>query len=260
MTYETISLSVADQVATITLNQPERLNALSVKMAGEISAALDALGDARALIIAAAGRGFCSGADLTQIAAGGASQGEASYAVLTEHFNPLLRKIAALPVPTVAAVQGAAAGIGCSLALVCDFVIAGNNAYFLQAFVNIGLVPDGGVSWMLPRLVGTARATEMLLLGERIPAEKAADWGLIYKAVENDSLPHEAYALARRLADGPTATLDLARRNIAAAHTGNFATTLQSEAEAQRTAAGSADAIEGATAFLQKRKPVFKGQ
>jgi len=260
MSYETITLSITGQVATLTLNQPERLNALSVKMATEISAALDALGDARALILMGAGRGFCAGADLTQIATGGAAQGEASYAVLTEHFNPLIHRIAALPIPTIAAVQGAAAGIGCSLALACNFVIAGNSAYFLQAFVNIGLVADGGVSWMLPRLVGLARATEMLLLGERIPADKAQHWGLIYKAVVDETLPYETETLARRLADGPTATLALTRGNLAAALTSDFATTLQTEAEAQRVAAGSVDAIEGATAFLQKRKPVFKGK
>ena len=171
----------------------------------------------------------------------------------------MLVRLAELEVPTIAAVNGAAAGIGCSLALACDFVLAGESGYFLQAFVNIGLVPDGGASWMLPRLVGKARATEMMLLGERIGAAKAEGWGLMHKAVAADALMPEALALAERLAAGPSAALGLMRRNLMAALDGSYADALNREAVAQRSAADTGDAMEGAAAFLQKRKPAFRG-
>jgi len=179
---------------------------------------------------------------------------------LTESFHPLMLLLAKLPLPVVAAVNGPAAGIGCSLALAADFTVAARSAYFLQAFVNIGLVPDGGASWMLARLVGKARATEMMLLGERIGAEKAADWGLIHKAVDDDALQDEARALALRLANGPTLAIGLMRRGLAAALEQGYAEAMAVEASNQRTAADSADAREGASAFLQKRPPVFRGE
>ena len=170
-----------------------------------------------------------------------------------------MHKLAELEVPTVAAVNGAAAGIGCSLALACDFVIAGTSGYFLQAFVNIGLVPDGGASWMLTRLVGRARATEMMLLGERIGAAKAAEWGLIHKATSDEALLPDALALAGRLAAGPTVALGLMRRNVMAALEGGYADAMNREAAAQRLAGETGDAMEGAAAFLQKRKAAFRG-
>ena len=172
MTYETITVEQADAITTITLNRPDRLNAMPPQMADEIGDALDHLGDARALIITGAGRAFCSGADLAMRADRAASGGDGAYAALTRSYNPLMLKLAHLPVPIITAVNGPAAGIGCSLALAGDFVVAGASAYFLQAFVNIGLVPDGGATWMLPRLIGKARATEMMLLGERIAADR----------------------------------------------------------------------------------------
>jgi 2-(1,2-epoxy-1,2-dihydrophenyl)acetyl-CoA isomerase len=259
MTYETITVDVSDKIATITLNRPEKLNACSLDMADELSAALGALGDARALVITGAGRAFCSGADLTSLASGAGSRGQGSYMALTEHYNPLMIKMAHLPIPTISAVNGPAAGVGCSIALASDFVIAGASAYFLQAFVNIGLVPDGGASWMLPRLIGKARATQMMMLGEKIGAEKAADWGLIYKSVADDSLAIEVQTLAIRLATGPTLALGIMRQNIAAALNDDYASALLREAEGQRIAGDSADATEGAIAFLQKRKGAFKG-
>ena len=260
MTYTTITLDISEQIATITLNRPERLNACSLDMADEMIAALDSLGDARALIITGAGRAFCSGADLAARGGGGQTPGQGSYAALTQHYNPLMVKLSRLPIPTITAVNGPAAGVGCSIALASDFAIAGASAYFLQAFVNIGLVPDGGASWMLPRLVGKARATEMMLLGEKIPAEKAESWGLIYKAVADDALQSEARPLAARLANGPTLALGIMRQNIAAALEVDYASALLREAEGQRLAGASADAMEGGMAFLQKRKAEFKGQ
>jgi len=260
MTYETITVDVTDKIATITLNRPDRMNACSLDMAGEINDALSSLTDARCLIITGAGRGFCSGADLQARGGKSISGGEGSYIALTRHYNPLMMNLARLNIPVITAVNGAAAGVGCSIGLCGDFVIAGKSGYFLQAFVNIGLVPDGGASWMLPRLVGKARATEMMMLGEKISAEKALDWGMIYKVVEDADLLAEARALATRLANGPTLAYATMRRNILVAMENSYSEQLLAEAEGQRIAGSSEDAAEGGMAFLQKRKPEFKGR
>jgi 2-(1,2-epoxy-1,2-dihydrophenyl)acetyl-CoA isomerase len=260
MTYETITFAVADNIATITLNRPERLNAMPPQMADEISDAVDHLEDARALLITGAGRAFCSGADL-QARGGAAALGASGpYGALTRSYNPTMLKLSKLNVPIITVVNGPAAGVGCSLALCSDFAIASKSAYFLQAFVNIGLVPDGGASWMLPRLIGKARATQMMLLGEKISGDQAADWGLIYKCVEDADLMTEANALAARLANGPSLALGIMRQNIATALEMDYASALLREAEGQRIAGASADAMEGGLSFLQKRKPVFQGK
>ena len=260
MTYETITVDVNHKIATITLNVPERMNACSLDMAGEINDALAAgLGDARCLIITGAGRGFCSGADLSARGSTSISGGEGSYIALTRHYNPLMMNLARLNMPIITAINGAAAGVGCSIGLAGDFVLAGKSGYFLQAFVNIGLVPDGGASWMLPRLIGKARATEMMMLGEKISGEKAADWGLIYKCVEDADLLPAARALATRLANGPTIAYATMRKNILTALENSYAEALLAEAEGQRIAGGTNDAREGGKAFLEKRKPEFKG-
>jgi 2-(1,2-epoxy-1,2-dihydrophenyl)acetyl-CoA isomerase len=261
MTYETITVDVTDAIATITLNRPDRLNACSLEMAGEINDALASdVKDARALIITGAGKGFCSGADLQASGSRSVTGGEGSYIALTRHYNPLMMNLARLNMPIITAVNGPAAGVGCSIGLCGDFVLSGKSGYFLQAFVNIGLVPDGGASWMLPRLIGKARATEMMMLGEKIHAEKAADWGMIYKAVEDDALMVEARALATRLANGPTLAYSVMRKNILTALENSYAEALLAEAEGQRIAGSSEDAREGAIAFLQKRKAEFKGK
>ncbi|MBC7492238.1 MAG: enoyl-CoA hydratase/isomerase family protein [Novosphingobium sp.] len=260
MSYETITVEVSDQIATITLNRPERMNACSLDMAGEINDAVSSLEGARCLIITGAGRGFCSGADLSARGSRAISGGEGSYIALTRHYNPMMVNLARLNMPIITAVNGAAAGVGCSIGLAGDFVIAGRSGYFLQAFVNIGLVPDGGASWMLPRMVGKARATEMMMLGEKISAEKAVDWGLIYKMVEDDQLQAEARALATRLANGPTVSYAVMRKNILIAMENSYSEQLLAEAEGQRIAGSSADAAEGGMAFLEKRKPAFKGR
>jgi 2-(1,2-epoxy-1,2-dihydrophenyl)acetyl-CoA isomerase len=260
MTYETITFAIADGIATITLNRPERLNAMPPQMADEIADALDHLSGARVLLMTGAGRAFCSGADLQ--ARGGAAAIGASgpYGALTRSYNPTMVKLSKLNVPIITAVNGPAAGVGCSLALCSDFAIAAKSAYFLQAFVNIGLVPDGGASWMLPRLIGKARATQMMLLGEKISGDQAADWGLIYKCVEDADLMAEAQALATRLANGPSLALGIMRQNIATALEMDYASALLREAEGQRIAGQSEDAKEGGLSFLQKRKPVFTGK
>jgi 2-(1,2-epoxy-1,2-dihydrophenyl)acetyl-CoA isomerase len=172
----------------------------------------------------------------------------------------MIVKLMRLEMPVICAVNGPAAGVGCSIGLVGDFVIAGKSGYFLQAFVNIGLVPDGGSTWLLPRLVGKARATQMMMLGEKISGELAEQWGLIYKCVADEALADEVKTLATRLANGPTLSYATMRKNILTSLEHGLSDTLQAEAEGQRIAGSSADAAEGGMAFLQKRKPAFKGR
>ena len=259
MAYDMLLSERRDDVLVLTLNRPDRLNAAPPQMFDELRDAIGNLDGARAVLLAGAGRGFCSGADVGGGALGAEDPGEATYHALTHQYHRALAAIADLAVPVVSAVRGPAAGIGCSLALVADFCVASETAYFLQAFVKIGLVPDGGASWMLPRLIGKARATEMMMLGERVLAAKAFDWGMIHRVTADDTLDAEAFALAGRLAAGPTVALGLMRRGLAYALEVDYATAMQREAENQRTARGSADSMEGGVAFLQKRKPAFKG-
>jgi 2-(1,2-epoxy-1,2-dihydrophenyl)acetyl-CoA isomerase len=259
--YQTIRTHRDGDVLIVALNRPERLNAAPPAMFDELRAAIANLDGARAVLIAGEGRAFCSGADLMGGAlAPGVDPGEATYTALTDHYSPAMLALAELDVPVVSAVRGAAAGIGCSLALAADFVVASQTAYFLQAFVNIGLVPDGGASWMLPRLIGRARAAEMMMLGERVGAEKALDWGMIHKVVADDALDAVALALATRLAAGPTRALGSIRRNLHAALNATYEQALQREAEVQRDMRGTADSMEGGMAFLQKRKAEFRGR
>jgi 2-(1,2-epoxy-1,2-dihydrophenyl)acetyl-CoA isomerase len=260
MSYEHIRVEAEGPLTIITLNKPERLNAMSPQMANEIGQVFYDLGEARAVLITGEGKGFCSGADLSARGEGSAlgSKG-GSHEALTRHYNPAITQILRAEVPVICAVNGPAAGVGCSLALAADFTIAGKSAYFLQAFVNIGLVPDGGSTWLLARAIGRARATRMMMLGEKIGSAQAEDWGLIYKAVEDEALMDEARALAEKLANGPTLALRQIKRNIATALDGAVDGVMLAEAEAQRIAGASADAMEGGMAFLQKRKAEFKG-
>jgi 2-(1,2-epoxy-1,2-dihydrophenyl)acetyl-CoA isomerase len=260
MSYETIRLTFEGDVAIITLHRPERLNALIPRMADEIVHALDHLDGARALLLTGAGRAFCGGADLIARAEQTQPPGEAGYEVLTEHYNPLMLKLSGLEIPLVTAVNGAAAGIGCSLALAADLVLMSENAFLLEAFVNIGLAGDGGAAWTLSRLIGKPRATQMLLLGERVPAQTAEHWGLIYRCVQAVALMDDAKALAEKLAAGPTRALGLVKRTLANALETDYATALSLEAEVRRSLGDSHDAGEGGIAFLQKRKPVFIGR
>jgi 2-(1,2-epoxy-1,2-dihydrophenyl)acetyl-CoA isomerase len=256
MSYEHITFEQAEGVATLTLNRPKSLNALTMTMVGEMIHAVDRVrdeGTVRALLMTGAGRAFSSGADL-----GGELRGDAG-SVLESHFNPLLERILALPVPVVSAVNGPAAGAGCSVALAADFVLAGRSAYFLQAFINIGLVPDVGSTWMLPRLVGRARAQAMMMLGERIPAEQAEQWGLIYKAVDDDALAAESRALASRLAAGPTVAYGMIRQAIRTAMESPLTETLALERRNQARAGRTEDFREGVAAFQAKRPAAFKG-
>lgn len=260
MSYETILTERVGNVLKITLNRPERLNAASIPLADELAEAFYDLGDARAVVITGAGKGFCSGADLAARGTASARQQKGgSQLALQNHYNPLISQIMRAPIPVVTAVNGAAAGVGCSIALAGDFVIAGRSAYFLQAFVNIGLVPDGGSTWLLARAIGRARATRMMMLGEKIGAEQAEDWGLIYKCVDDAALMDNAMALATRLSEGPTLAYATMKANIQIALDGTLPQVLLAEAEGQRIAGASADAMEGGMAFLMKRKAEFKG-
>jgi 2-(1,2-epoxy-1,2-dihydrophenyl)acetyl-CoA isomerase len=248
-------------LTTITLNRPDRLNAMPPQMADELGQAFYDLGDTRAVLITGEGKGFCSGADLSARGDSSALGGKGgSHEALIQHYNPAVSQLIRADVPVICAVNGPAAGVGCSLALAADFTIAAKSAYFLQAFVNIGLVPDGGSTWLLTRAIGRARATRMMMLGEKISGEQAEEWGLVYRCVDDDALMDEAKALAEKLANGPTLAYAHIKRNIATAIDQNLQLVLLAEAEAQRIAGASDDAKEGGMAFLQKRKPEFKGR
>jgi 2-(1,2-epoxy-1,2-dihydrophenyl)acetyl-CoA isomerase len=261
MSYQTIRVTREGPLVTITLNRPERLNAMPPQMADELGQVFYDLGDARAVLITGEGRGFCSGADLAARGEASALDGRGgSHEALMKHYNPAINQVLRASVPVICAVNGPAAGVGCSLALAADFTIAAKSAYFLQAFVNIGLVPDGGSTWLLTRAIGRARATRMMMLGEKISAAQAEEWGLIYKCVEDSELMDEARALAEQLANGPTIAYATIKRNIATALDENLQMVLLAEAEGQRIASATKDAREGGLAFLQKRKATFKGE
>jgi 2-(1,2-epoxy-1,2-dihydrophenyl)acetyl-CoA isomerase len=259
MAYEHVRLEFSPaSVATLTITRPDRLNALSAQTVDELRAAVEetARSEARCLLLTGEGRGFSSGADL--VSAGGLPE-DAGLA-LEKHFNPLVEALFALPIPVVAAVNGPAAGAGCSLALAADIVIAARSAYFLQAFVNIGLIPDAGATWLLPRLAGRARAVEMMMLGERIPAERAAEWGMISRVVDDEHLASEAVQLATSLARGPTVALGLIRQLARNAEHLPLSDALAAERVAQREAGNSTDFKAAVFAFLQKQQPKFEGK
>ncbi len=243
----------------ITLNRPDRLNALLPEMADAIIAALDdAQADkaCRAVLLTGAGRGFCAGQDLTAIA--GADPDD--IADLLDSYHPVIEKIRELPLPVVAAVNGVAAGAGCNLALACDIVIAARSATFVQAFARIGLVPDCGGTWFLPRLDRAARARALMMLAEPLPAETAAEWGMIWRVVEDDRLMQEAHALAARLASGATVALGLIKQALDESGDNDLAGQLDLERDLQVEAAETPDHAEGVRAFLDKRAPVFTGR
>jgi 2-(1,2-epoxy-1,2-dihydrophenyl)acetyl-CoA isomerase len=259
MTYTQIIVELTPaSVGVLTLNRPETLNALTAQMLDELREAVTVLpGEgARCLMLTGAGRGFSSGADL----AGGGGLPEDVGLALEQQFNPLMEAIAAAPVPVVAAVNGPAAGAGASLALMADIVIAARSAYFLQAFVNIGLVPDAGATWLLPRLAGRARAMEMMMLGDRVPADRAAEWGMISRVVDDEFLAEEATLLATTLARGPTKALGLIRRLARNAEQLPLTDALAAERVAQRQAGETEDFKRAVFAFLQKRQPTFEGR
>ena len=264
MDYTKVKVSADGDVAIITLSDPATMNAAGIDVAEQLTHAFKSVSEGpnakRAIVLTGEGRGFCSGANLTSV--GGSSPGVAPRGAgdaLVSHYTPLVRMIADLPIPLVTAVNGAAAGVGCSLALLGDMIVAGESAYFLQAFRRIGLVPDGGSTYLLPRMIGRARAMEMTLLGERLPAAKALEWGLVNRCVPDAELMPTALAIAHELAQGP-ASLGMIRKAIWASLDANFDDQLAYEAKVQNKAGGTEDFREGVMAFLQKRPAAFKGR
>jgi len=252
-------------VVKLTLNRPEALNALRVDMLTEFAHALDRVRDqktARCLLLTGAGRAFCAGADLMK-GTGASDEKGASFdagRVLEAHFNPIAEKLANLPVPIVCAVRGAVVGAGCSFALAGDIVIADETAFFMLAFSKAGLIPDAGMTWLLPRLIGHARAGAMMLLAERIPAKTALDWGLIYRVTAADQLMPTAMEMAEKLANGPTVAYNYIRQGLRQSMSSNFAEALQFERVHQRLAGLTTDYTEGVSAFREKREPKFSGR
>jgi 2-(1,2-epoxy-1,2-dihydrophenyl)acetyl-CoA isomerase len=247
-------------VLSLTLNRPEKLNAFTPEMHKLLRDALEqALDDAgvRAVLLTGAGRGFCAGQDLSQRNAEAPIDLSVS---LGSNYNPLVRRLRALPKPIVCAVNGVAAGAGANIALACDIVYAARSASFVQSFSKLGLVPDSGGTYFLPRLVGAARAMGLALLGERLSAEDAERWGLIWKAVDDDRLMDEAVALARRLAAGPTKGYGLVKKALQASAGNSLDAQLDLERDLQREAGFSEDYREGVKAFMEKRPPNYKGK
>lgn len=266
MTYQHLLYSVENRVAIIRFNRPKALNAMIVESMEELGRAFDAAAadpEVKVLVLTGEGRGFSSGADLAANmqkppldASGKLDLGT----VLDTHYNPLVLKMRSLPKPIIAAVNGMAAGAGASLALAADLIYAARSAYFLQAFVHVSLVPDAGGTWMLPRTLGVQRAMGLSMLGEKLPAEKAKDWGLIWDVVDDEQLLPTVLAVAQKLADGPSVALSRMKRAIHAASENTLETQLDLERDLQRECGRSQDFMEGAMAFVQKRKPNFKGR
>lgn len=260
MSYTKITYDIEQDVAEIRLNDPASLNAMSATMGQELRAALRrAQGEARAIFLSSHGRAFCSGANLAE---GGFALGDPQHdggARLEAIFNPLIVALRDSTIPIVVGVRGAAAGVGCGIALCGDIIVAGESGYFYQAFRHVGLVPDGGSSYLLARAIGRVRAMEMMLLGEKLPAAKALEWGLITRVVAEDQLEGVAIGFARQLANGPL-SLGLIRKEAWAALDASLEEQLQCERDLQREAGRSKDFIEGVKAFREKRAPNFKGE
>jgi 2-(1,2-epoxy-1,2-dihydrophenyl)acetyl-CoA isomerase len=257
--YQSIAVSNDGGIARITLNRPDRVNSFTKAMHAELREALTDLGDARVVVLTGAGRGFCAGQDLNDRAV---TPGEAVDLgeTVEESWNPLIRTLAGLPQPVIARVNGVAAGAGANIALACDLVVAAKSAKFIQSFSALGLIPDSGGSWHLPRLVGQARALGLALTGEPLPADKAAEWGLIWKAVDDDSLDAEVDAVAAKLASLPPLGLAAIKQIIRTSWSRTLDQELDLQRDEMRRLGFTHDYREGVAAFLEKRTPRFAGR
>ena len=261
MSYQSIIFRIDGGIARLTLNRPERLNSFNTAMHAEVRAALDEVRaqEARVLVLTGAGRGFCAGQDLNDraVAPGGAAAdlGES----IEKNYKPLVLALRALPLPVIAAVNGVAAGAGANIALACDLVVAARSASFVQAFARLGLVPDSGGTWILPRLIGTARALGLALLAEKLSAEQAAAWGLIWRCVEDSELAAVVESLAQGFAAAPTRGLARTKQAIYEGWGRSLAAQLDVERDYQAELGRTADYAEGVAAFTGKRTPRFRG-
>jgi 2-(1,2-epoxy-1,2-dihydrophenyl)acetyl-CoA isomerase len=262
MAYDTLLFSVDGGIARLTLNRPDRLNSFNTQMHTEVRHALEQLpgSGARVLVLTGAGRGFCAGQDLGDRAVAPGSAAVDLGESIDKYYKPLILALHHLPMPVIAAVNGVAAGAGANIALACDLVIAARSASFVQAFSKIGLLPDSGGTWTLPRLVGNARALGLTLLGNKLPAEQAAAWGMIWQCVEDADLGNTVDALARQLAEAPTLGLAATKAAIRDSWQRSLTEQLDVERDAQRELGRSSDYAEGVAAFIGKRTPRFTGR
>ena len=263
MSFTTINYTVEDGVAVLTLNRPDRLNSFNTDMHAEVREALKCVANdklVRCLVLTGAGRGFCAGQDLgDRNVASDSDMPDLSESV-EKNYNPLIRSLMGMDKPIICAVNGVAAGAGANIALACDIVVAAESASFIQVFCNLGLIPDSGGTWNLPRAVGLPRAKGLALLGEKLPAAKAEQWGLIWKCVEDDNLMDDVMAMARRLATQPTKGLGMIKRALNESTANSYHHQLELEKEYMRQAGRTHDYREGVAAFMDKRKPEFKGE
>lgn len=260
MSYKTIDLAINEGVATLTLNRPDRLNSFTAEMHEEVQQAFETIeadSSVRCLLITGAGRGFCAGQDLSDRAVAPGGEGVDLGASVDKYYNPLIRKLTSIPMPVVCAVNGVAAGAGANIAIACDIVLAAKSAKFIESFANIGLIPDSGGTYHLPRLLGQARALGMALTGDPISAEQAEEWGLIWKSVDDSELLNEANKLASKFANGPTQGLAQIKSLIRSSWTRDIVAQTDLERDTMRNLGKTNDYKEAVDAFLNKRKPVF---
>lgn len=262
LAYETIKYEVVDGVARLVFNRPDRLNSFTVQMHREIAEAMADAGtrsDVRAVLLTGAGRGFCAGQDLSDREVAPGSEPVDLGNSVEKYYAPLVRTITTMEKPVICAVNGVAAGAGANIAFACDVVLAARSAKFIQSFANIGLIPDTGGTWVLPRLAGQARALGLALTGEPLSAEKAETWGMIWKCVDDDQLAEESMALARRFASGPTRGIAATKLSLRNSFARTLDESLELERDLMRELGFSADYQEGVAAFMEKRAPIFTG-